>query len=73
MPRQLAHPEVLVTSLDDFLEKMKKPENHSSFCMQILFAQNERRRLRDKDARRRQRQKEQAAQAEQGEQAEQSA
>ena len=73
MPRQLAHPEVLVTSLDDFLEKMKKPENHNSFCMQILFAQNERRRLRDKDTRRRQRQKEQAAQAEQGEQAEQSA
>jgi hypothetical protein len=63
MPRQLAHPEVLVSSLADFLEKMKKPENHDSFCMQILFAQNERKRLRDKDARRRQRQREQAAAA----------
>jgi len=68
MPRQLAHPEVLVTSLDDFLEKMKKPENHDSFCMQILFAQNERKRLRDKDARRRQRMREAATAAEQAEQ-----
>lgn len=71
MPRQLAHPEVLVTSLEDFLEKMKKPENHSSFCMQILFAQNERKRLRDKDTRRRQRMREQAEQAEQAAQPQQ--
>jgi hypothetical protein len=68
MPRQLAHPEVLVTSLDDFIEKMKKPENHSSFWMQVIFAQNERKRLRDKDTRRRQRMREAAAAAEQAEQ-----
>jgi len=68
MPRQLAHPEVLVTSLDDFIEKMKKPENHGSFWMQVIFAQNERKRLRDKDTRRRQRMREAAAAAEQAEQ-----
>jgi hypothetical protein len=63
MPRQLAHPEVLATSLADFLEKMKKPENHDSFWMQVIFAQNERKRLRDKDTRRRQRMRQQAEQA----------
>jgi hypothetical protein len=55
MPRQLAHPEVIVTSVNDFIEKMKKPENFESFYMQVVFAQNERKRLREKDAKRRQR------------------
>ena len=68
MPRLLAHPEILATSLDDFLEKMKKPENHDSFWMQVIFAQNERKRLRDKDTRRRLRMREAAAAAEQAEQ-----
>ena len=53
MPQRLAHPEVLVTSLDDFLEKMKKSENHPSFFNEVITAQRERKRLRDKDTRRR--------------------
>ena len=53
MPLRLAHPEVIVTSLDDFLEKMKKSENHLSFFNEVITAQRERKRLRDKDTRRR--------------------
>jgi hypothetical protein len=53
MPPRLAHPEVLITSVEDFVEKLKKTENYASFAMQILFAQKERKRLRDKDTRRR--------------------
>jgi len=46
-------PHITVTSLEDFVEKMKKPENHQSFYLEVVRAQKEVRRLSIKDARRR--------------------
>jgi hypothetical protein len=51
MPPRIPH--IFVTSLDDFVEKMKKPENHVSFYSEILRAQKETKRLKAKDLRRR--------------------
>ena len=46
-------PHITVTSLEDFVEKMKKTENHQSFYLEVVRAQKEARRLSIKDARRR--------------------
>ena len=51
MPPRIPH--IFVTSLDDFVEKMKKPENHLSFYTEIIRAQKEAKRLKAKDLRRR--------------------
>jgi len=51
MPPRIPH--IFVTSLDDFVEKMKKPENHQSFYAEIIRAQKETKRLKAKDLRRR--------------------
>lgn len=51
MPPRIPH--IFVTSLDDFVEKMKKPENHESFYAEIIRAQKETKRLKAKDLRRR--------------------
>ena len=50
MPPRIPH--IFVTSLDDFVEKMKKPENHLSFYAEIIRAQKEAKRLKAKDLRR---------------------
>ena len=52
MPR-ITH--ITVTSVEDFVEKMKKPENHESFYLEVVRAQKEARRLAAKDLRRRNR------------------
>jgi hypothetical protein len=51
MPPRIPH--VFVTSVEDFVEKMKKPENHLSFYAEIIRAQKEAKRLKAKDLRRR--------------------
>jgi hypothetical protein len=51
MPPRIPH--IVITSLDDFIEKMKKPENHLSFYTEIIRAQKEAKRLKAKDLRRR--------------------
>jgi len=51
MPPRIPH--IFVTSIDDFVEKMKKPENHESFYAEIIRAQKETKRLKAKDQRRR--------------------
>jgi len=51
MPPRIPH--ITITSLDDFVEKMKKPENHLSFYTEIIRAQKEAKRLKAKDIRRR--------------------
>jgi len=50
MPPRIPH--ITISSLDDFVEKMKKPENHLSFYTEIIRAQKEARRLKAKDLRR---------------------
>jgi hypothetical protein len=50
MPPRIPH--ITITSLDDFVEKMKKPENHLSFYTEIIRAQKEAKRLKAKDLRR---------------------
>ena len=50
MPPRIPH--VFVTSVEDFVEKMKKPENHLSFYAEIIRAQKEAKRLKAKDLRR---------------------
>ena len=51
MPPRIPH--IAISSLDDFVEKMKKPENHLSFYTEIIRAQKEAKRLKAKDLRRR--------------------
>jgi len=51
MPPRIPH--ITISSLDDFVEKMKKPENHLSFYTEIIRAQKEAKRLKAKDLRRR--------------------
>jgi len=51
MPPRIPH--IFVTSVEDFVEKMKKPENHLSFYAEIIRAQKEAKRLKAKDLRRR--------------------
>jgi hypothetical protein len=51
MPPRIPH--IFVTSIEDFVEKMKKPENHESFYAEIIRAQKETKRLKAKDLRRR--------------------
>jgi hypothetical protein len=51
MPPRIPH--ITVTSLEDFVEKMKKPENHLCFYTEIIRAKKEAKRLKEKDMRRR--------------------
>ena len=51
MPPRIPH--ISISSLEDFVEKMKKPENHLSFYTEIIRAQKEAKRLKAKDIRRR--------------------